>query len=251
MGIGLRAAIPFVPWRGDDYAVVRRLSLLVAFVHGFRVPLFLMPAATGAAGMSRSGSARVAARTWGANARISRLGTSQGARAALLAILVSGRQSAAARCACRLISTPERVSTHGSGHRGAEHRVMVEGQVPAPPVVPRVAGRLLRVVGVAVVTATPTTAELVFDLVRHHSALDIAAGRSGSGCLARSALAQLGCGRCLLAFDRWRVDRRGHRARHMPAQRMGVSGSDHEPSRVGAVVVAGDSGDRHLVGLGG
>ena len=69
-------------------------------------------------------------------------------------------------------------------------------------------------------------------------------GRSGDTHIA-------GCGRCLLACDRWRVDLRGHRHRHMPAQRMGVSDDDREPQRVGAVVLAGDGGDRHLVGLGG
>ena len=42
LGIGLHAAIPFVPWRGDDETGVWLLDVFVGFVHGFRMPLFFM-----------------------------------------------------------------------------------------------------------------------------------------------------------------------------------------------------------------
>ena len=42
LGIGLHAAIPFVPWRGDDETGVWLLDVFVGFVHGFRMPLFFV-----------------------------------------------------------------------------------------------------------------------------------------------------------------------------------------------------------------
>ena len=42
LGIGLHAAIPFVPWRDDDETGVWLLDVFVGFVHGFRMPLFFI-----------------------------------------------------------------------------------------------------------------------------------------------------------------------------------------------------------------
>ena len=42
LGIGLHAAIPFVPWRGEADTGVWLLDLFVGFVHGFRMPLFFL-----------------------------------------------------------------------------------------------------------------------------------------------------------------------------------------------------------------
>ena len=42
LGIGLHAAIPFVPWRDDDETGVWLLDVFLGFVHGFRMPLFFM-----------------------------------------------------------------------------------------------------------------------------------------------------------------------------------------------------------------
>ena len=42
LGIGLHAAIPFVPWRGKADTGVWLLDVFVAFVHGFRMPLFFL-----------------------------------------------------------------------------------------------------------------------------------------------------------------------------------------------------------------
>ena len=42
LGIGLHAAIPFVPWRGEADTGVWLLDVFVGFVHGFRMPLFFL-----------------------------------------------------------------------------------------------------------------------------------------------------------------------------------------------------------------
>ena len=42
LGIGLHAAIPFVPWRGEGDTSGWLLDVFVAFVHGFRMPLFFL-----------------------------------------------------------------------------------------------------------------------------------------------------------------------------------------------------------------
>ena len=42
LGIGLHAAIPFVPWRGEGDTSGWLLDVFVAFVHGFRMPLFFV-----------------------------------------------------------------------------------------------------------------------------------------------------------------------------------------------------------------
>ena len=42
LGIGLHAAIPFVPYREPDDSGSGLLWLFVAFVHGFRMPLFFL-----------------------------------------------------------------------------------------------------------------------------------------------------------------------------------------------------------------
>ena len=42
LGIGLHAAIPFVPWRVEGDTGGWLLDVFVAFVHGFRMPLFFL-----------------------------------------------------------------------------------------------------------------------------------------------------------------------------------------------------------------